>query len=311
MSFTQEVKTEICNNELLVCCKKAELAAIIQMNGSLSISARQLALEIKSQNPTIAKRTLSLLKQLFAIESEVQKIQQFKFDKKNSYLIKIKNNAKLILEELTLWDKNGFTDHPAAILLRKDCCGRAYLAGAFLAGGSINSPRSTNYHWEISCHEPAIAQYIVKLLARYTIKAKIIERRKKPLVYLKQSEKIGDFLRLTGAYEALMKFEDARIQRDYVNSIYRLDNCDIANEMRAQKSAGQQIIAINSLLTQVETQRIDEKLNEVLQLRLENPESSYSDLSLLYEKRYHRTLSKSGIRHRLNKIAELAKKNKN
>ncbi len=308
MSFTQDVKMEICNNELLVCCKKAELAAIIQMCGFLNICQQQFNLEIRTQNPTIAKRALTLLKQLFTVETELLKLRQFKFAKKHSYIIRVKTAVKPVLEDLTLWGEQGLNNYPKATIVKKDCCRRAYLAGAFLASGSINSPRSTSYHLEVSCNEESLANYLLKLLKRYEIAARIIRRRSKYVLYLKQSEKIGDFLRLVGAAEALMKFEDSRIQRDYVNSIHRLDNCDIANEVRIQRSAGKQISDINKVLAKYGAADLDERLKEVAFLRLENPDLSFLELSDLYQEQYHQPLSKSGIRHRLNKISDLAEK---
>jgi len=306
MSFSQEVKTEICNNELLACCKKAELAALVQMCSALTISNQQFFLEIKTKNPTVAKRILSLLKQLYVVETQLYKLEQQKFKKKYSYSIKVSSNVLAIMEDLSLWENGALNHHPKAALVRKDCCGRAYLAGAFLAAGSINSPLSANYHWEIACSEERLAKFIVKLLARYEINAKIITRRNNQVIYFKLSEKIGDFLRLVGAADSLMKFEDARIQRDYVNNIHRLDNCDIANEMRIQKSSAQQIEDIGIVLARYSEDYLDPKLLEIAQLRLDNPEVSFMELSKIYEKKYGQTISKSGIRHRLNKIGELA-----
>ena len=49
---------------------------------------------------------------------------------------------------------------------------------------------------------------------------------------MKAGEKIADFLRLCNASDALFEFEDSRIQRDFYNQITRLDNCEVANEMK-------------------------------------------------------------------------------
>ena len=308
MSFTQEVKAEICANDLMTCCKKAELSALIQMCSFLTISDQRFSLEIKTKNPTVAKRTLLLLKQLYAAETELFKLTQAQFKKKYSYTIKVNNKVKEILEDLSLWDNEGLSYYPKAALVRKACCGRAYLAGAFLAAGSINSPISANYHWEIACDEDRLARFIVRLLARYDITAKVIQRRTQKVVYFKLSEKIGDFLRLVGASDSLMKFEDARIQRDYVNNIHRLDNCDIANEMKTQQTAAKQLEDIAIVLAEYGNNNLDSKLREIAQLRIDNPEASFLELSKIYEKNNHQFISKSGVRHRLNRISELAQK---
>ena len=311
MSFTAEVKTEICKNELLACCKKAQLASLLQMCSTLTLSDQLWHLQINSQNPTVAKRILAMMKQLYKVDTQLSMIKQIKFNKRYNYEIKVFNDARLILEDLTLWGSEGLNHHPLAKLVKKDCCCRAYLAGAFLAGGSVNSPRSSNYHWEINCQESELADFVTKLLVRYEINTKKILRRNKNIIYLKLSEKIGDFLRLVGAYESLMKFEDARIQRDYMNSISRLDNCDIANEMKAQASAARQFADIELLVKHHGSENIETRLWEVGELRLANPEVSYNELCLLFERKHPQGISKSGMRHRFNKIHELANRIRN
>ena len=306
MSFAQEVKTDICKNELKPCCQKAQLSALIQICSSLSISSQQLTLDIKTQNPTIAKRILFLLKQLYVTDTQLSMFKQQKFQKKHSYEIKVLSNVREILEDLTLLSDEGLAHHPRATLIRKDCCGRAYLAGAFLASGSINSPLSSNYHLEIALGEKRLSDFVVKLLTHYEINPKIIMRRNRYVIYIKQSEKIGDFLRLSGAYESLMKFEDSRIQRDYINNLARLDNCDIANEMKVQQSAARQYEDILLIKKLIGLDKLDKKLLEVAELRIENPDISLLELSRLYGKKYQETISKSGIRHRINKLHDIA-----
>ena len=80
---------------------------------------------------------------------------------------------------------------------------RAFITGSFLATGSINSPTTTYYHREISCNTEDYADFLVKLLSRYSINRKIALRRDRHVVYLKASEQISDFLRLMGASDAI------------------------------------------------------------------------------------------------------------
>ena len=54
------------------------------------------------------------------------------------------------------------------------------------------------------------ALFIQKLMHKFDLPAKVIARRTSFVVYLKAADKIADFLRCAGAYEALMKFEDIR-----------------------------------------------------------------------------------------------------
>lgn len=107
--------------------------------------------------------------------------------------------------------------------------------------GSVNSPQKTNYHLEIVTNDEAHALFIQKLMHKFDLPAKVIARRTAFVVYLKAADKIADFLRCAGAYEALMKFEDIRIHRDFRNNLTRLDNCEVANEEKpggSQEAAG-------------------------------------------------------------------------
>ena len=47
MSFASETKKELTNLEVKDCCGKAELSALIQMNGSLSFTNKKLSLIFK------------------------------------------------------------------------------------------------------------------------------------------------------------------------------------------------------------------------------------------------------------------------
>ena len=307
MSFTSEVKSEVSKNELHPCCQRAQLAALVQFCSNLIISEQKFRLDIVTQNPTVAKRIISLLKPRYGVQTQLAVLKQQNFKKRNSYELKVYQEVKTILEDLTLWER-GLNEHPNSSLLSKKCCARAYLAGAFLAAGSINSPLSSNYHLEISCQQPRLADFIIKLLGRFAITAKKIQRRSRSVVYLKQSEKISDFLRLIGAMDSLMKFEDFRIQRDYINNLSRLDNCDIANEIKIQRSAAKQTEDIALVLSSYDKTDLDVKLVEIIELRTAYPEASFRELSELYQQRYFQTISKSGIRHRLNKVGEIADK---
>ena len=64
------------------------------------------------------------------------------------------------------------------------------------------------------------------------------------IAYLKEAEKISDFLSLIGGYQALLKFEDVRIVRDMRNSVNRLVNCETANLNKTVSAAMKQVESI-------------------------------------------------------------------
>lgn len=306
MSFTTEVKKEAASNELKDCCRRAELSALIQLCSTLSISSQGMILVVKTENATIAKRIWTMLKEEFQVECDLSVIKKMNLKKNNVYQIRILQNSRVILDELGILTGRGLQNHPAYKLVQKECCARAYLAGAFMAMGSVNAPTKTSYHLEVATNEIAHAQFIQKLMQRFDMPAKIITRRNQEVVYLKAADKIADFLRCIGAHESLMKFEDVRITRDFRNNFTRLDNCEVANEMKSQEAAQKQIADIEVLKAAKLFDHLDEKIYEVAVLRLEFQEASLNELCQEYFKKTGKEISKSGIKHRFKKIQDLA-----
>ncbi len=306
MSFTTEVKKEAASNELKECCKKAELSALIQLCSTLSISSGGMILVVKTENATIAKRIWTMLKEEFQVECDLSVIKKMNLKKNNVYQIRILQQCREILDELGILTDRGLQHHPAYRLIQKDCCARAYLAGAFMAMGSVNAPTKSSYHLEIAANELDHAQFIQKLMLRFDLPAKIIARRHQEVVYLKAADKIADFLRCIGAHESLMKFEDVRITRDFRNNFTRLDNCEVANEMKSQEAAQKQIQDIERLKNARLFDHLDEKLHEVALLRLSFPEASLNELCTEYYRKTGKEISKSGMKHRFKKIQEMA-----
>ena len=197
-------------------------------------------------------------------------------------------------------------EKPLQKIVSSDSNARAYLSGAFLASGSVNPPEKTNYHLEMTASNEEHARFLIELLKRFDISARMISRRGKSVVYIKAAEKIADFLRIIGANDAVMKFENIRISRDFTNSLTRLNNCDVANEVKSQTAARKQLEDI----ARIEEMRLHpgEKLQIVMDLRKENPEASLLELCALYEEKTGTAVSKSGMKHRFVRIHELAEK---
>jgi len=306
-SYTSEVKAEIVMNELKPCCARAQLAALVQTDATLSISNQTLKLNFQSDNPTTAKRFWVLLKQTYQATPTLKIYKRIKLKKNHSYVVSVDQNVKAILEDMHLYSSKGFSETVARSVVAKECCARAYIAGAFLASGSINSPINANYHCEIALSQEKLAQFVLKLCHRFDLKAKIIVRRHHHVVYIKAADHISDFLRMIGAFQSLMKFEDIRIQRDFTNSLTRLDNCEVANEMKVIASSNEHIQAIELLIKYDRFEKLDSKLKEVAILRQLHPEASLNELAQLYSVQSGTLMSKSGMKHRFNKLIELSK----
>lgn len=306
MSFTTEVKAQIAANELHECCMKAELSAVLQLCSTMNFTSDGMHITVKTENANTAKRVFKFLKELYQVETQLSIIKKMKLKKNNIYVIRVVNKAMEILTDLEIMSKRGLQSHPSSKMVRKECCARAYLAGAFLASGSVNSPSKSNYHLEISTTDLELAVFIQKLMNRFNLFAKHIKRRHQEVVYLKVSDKISDFLRCVGASEAVFTFEDSRIQRDFMNSLTRLDNCELANEMKSISAGKRQLEDIGWIENFQGLESLPEKLQRVVYARKELPEASLVELCEFCAKEYDETISKSGMKHRLAKIKELA-----
>lgn len=306
MSFTTDIKQEIAKKEVKSHCAKAELSALIQLTSSLTISSGNLGILVRSESPTTSKRVIFLLKKLYKVDTKLQIGKKTNLKKNNVYTITIEQNGKQILEDLGLYSKRGLLSHPGHELVANICCASAYLAGAFLAYGSCNDPSKTNYHLEISLAEKSNANFIVKLIARFGIIAKITERRNRFVVYVKKADYVSDFLAAIGAHDCRLEFENERISRDMKNSLSRIDNCEIANQVKTNKAANRQIGFINIIKESGKYDLIDEKLRNVMELRLKYQEASLLELCDAYLSNYGEVVSKSGMKHRLNKIESIA-----
>lgn len=308
MSFSSDVKNEAAQIELVKNEGRAELSALIQMCSSLSLSNRGMTIKVQVENAAVARTVCRLVKDRYNAEISLSVKRRMNLKKNLIYGIRIMTGAPVILTDLGLYSSRGLLEVPLHKIVSNDSQARAYLCGAFLAGGSINPPEKTNYHLEITANNDKQAELLQELLERFDIHAKTIERRGKQIVYVKAAEKIADFLRIIGANEAVLKFENIRISRDFTNSLTRLNNCDVANEVKTQNAAKNQLEDIQVLQSTYGLDRLDEKLQDVAKLRLQYPEASLNELCAAYEEMTGISVSKSGMKHRFVRLHELAEK---
>lgn len=305
VSFSREVKEEVVFNDFEHCCSKAILAAIIKCNGTLSLSSQGAAITIRTENAKIASKIHKILKEIYEPNIEFLVSRKMKLKKNNVYKLKV-SKAREILDDLSLLSGFAFGNIPSPHVISKDCCKRAYLAGIFLACGSVNNPDTSNYHLELAVDSDDFASYLSELMNRYELGAKLIKRRNKFVVYLKSAEKIGDFLRAIGAGNSVMHFEATRIDRNMSNTVNRWNNCDIANEMKTIATGNKQVEDIHVIEMFLGLEMLDDKTQTIAKLRLEYPETSLLELARIYQETTGETISKSGLHHRLKKISNEA-----
>lgn len=305
MSFAAQTKKELTMIETDACCEKAELSALIRMNGSVQLTSQKIVLDISTENAAIARRIYSLLKKTFQVHTELLVRKKMRLKKNNVYIVRVPSQVQDILSKLHIVSEGfNFTDGIEPSIIRRSCCKRAYLRGAFLAGGSVNNPEGSSYHLEISSMYEEHCQELCRLANEFDLNARCIERKKGFVFYIKEGEKIIEFLSLIGAHQALLRFEDVRIMKDMRNSVNRLVNCETANLNKTIGAAVRQIDNIRLLQKEIGLDNLPEKLREVAEIRLQHPDMNLSEVGELLKGK----VSKSGVNHRLRKIDEMAEK---
>lgn len=303
MSFAADVKKELTGLEVHREHAKAELAALIRMNGSLNIANHQFVLNVQTENAAIARRIYTLLKDHYEVKSELLVRKKMKLKKNNVYIVRLKEKTKDILLDLDIMDNFVFNGHISDEIATNPQKMRSYLRGAFMASGSINNPETSRYHLEISSIYEEHNEDICKMINYFDLNARTLERKNSYICYLKGAEKIADFLIVIGATNSMLKFEDVRIVRDMRNSVNRLVNCETANMNKTIDAASKQINNIHFIQNTVGLSALPEKLQEIAELRIENPEVSLKELGEMIPSG---VISKSGINHRIRKINEFA-----
>lgn len=304
MSFASDTKKEITQLSVSNEEARAELSAIIRMNGTLSISNGISVVNIQTENAAIARRIYSLLKQVYNLPIELLVRKKMQLKKNNVYIVRLKVNATKVLADLNITEGGFiFSDELPLFLNTNQLYARAYLRGAFLASGSVNNPDKASYHMEIMTVYQEHGEALRELFNRFDLNARILSRKKGYIIYLKEAEKITDFLNLVGAHVALMHFEDIRILRDMRNSVNRLVNCETANLNKTISAAVRQIDNIKYIANTVTVEALPDKLREIAQLRVKYPDVSLAELGELLSTG---PISKSGINHRLRKIDQIA-----
>ncbi|MFA5235232.1 MAG: DNA-binding protein WhiA [Bacilli bacterium] len=308
-SFTSVVKEEIITKPFVPARLKALIAAFFKANGRYLISNRETRLELKSEHAKIAKYLYVTIKALYGIDPRFAYTQNKRFGKRTTYHVLIENGVEAILQDLNLTFNETFDLREQ---LKSDDEVAGYLAGVFLATGSVNDPESSNYHLEMTSDNETFLNEIAKLMSRHRtvrLEPKLIQRRKLRVVYLKKSDQIADFLILIGATDATLEFESVRVARDFSNSDNRWQICETANMEKTIKAAARQLEDIKFLDRLIGIEHLpNPKMVTLARLRLEDESASMIELASRLAEATARPASKSNIAHLFRGIHQLAEK---
>ena len=304
MSFTADVRDELSRLEQKrACCDKAELSALIRLEGTLSLSGKdKYRVEMMTENAQVARRIIKFVRKHYQLKVELGALRSI-LHKSNNYQIIIPHQPGLFefLTELGLVGADYLSGGIAPELVRRDCCAIAYLRGAFLGAGFIANPQG-DFHFELRTHTETLARALSELMARFTLDGRVLARRQAWTVYLKGAEPIIDFLALVGAHKALLETENVRIMKSFRNDVNRRVNAEIANQAKASEAALAQIEDIKLIESAKGLDALPLALKEFARIRLDNPEVSLRELGELAEP----PLSKSAVNHRMRRLTDCA-----
>ena len=305
-SFTSRVKEELVSNVYPSNDRlRALLSAYIRINGSLVFRHKRTLLQLNMENAKVGKFIYQNINDIYNTKAELIVKERKNLNKTKSYMIEIDDDSETIMDDLEISFLEGKISKN---IVKNDDTISGYLAGAFLAAGSVNSPVTSNYHLEIALNSENYAKWLAKLFAKYknsNIEPKITSRRDQYVLYFKKSDQISNFLIMIGAVSSCLEFEDVRADRDLNNSYNRLTNMDTANMKRTietGKRQAEEIRIIDQYLGIDNLGNIKER--ELCHLRLENEAASLQELADMMSERFKKTITKSNINHLFRSIHE-------
>ena len=289
MSYTLDVKNEIFLKEVDDFDEFLwEMYGVLK--GKEAIFENKI--ELKLESLELAKRIYKYLKR-FNLELFIKYSISKRFGEHRIYIIDVplQKGFRNLIGELEKLDFLSFEE-------MSDDAIKGFITGLFLATGYIKDPEK-EYAMDFFLDSDAIAYKLFEVLAKLDKRIFITEKRNKKLVYLRNSEDIMDLLVLTGAVQSFFSYEEVTMMKDMKNKTIREINWEVANETKTLDTADKQLHMIEYIEKNVGLTYLSDVLREMAQVRLNNPESSLSELAEIIG------LSKSGVRNRFRRIEEI------
>ena len=277
MSFSKDVKEEL----FAIIpksrhCMVAELAGIFLVDGISNLKY--------DSNDRLSRKVFTLLDKTLNIGKDVTALSI-------DICTEIEKMIKLSKDGLSVDD----------LVLQQPCCKRAFIRGTFLAAGSVSDPNK-GYHFEIVCHNKKQADQIERVMNSFDVEAKQISRNGKYVTYLKEGAQVVEILRVMEASHSVMELENIRVVKEVRGTINRKVNCETANIGKTVSTAVRQIEDINLIDQHIGLENLSEQLQEIAKVRLEYPDTPLGALGQYLDP----PIGKSGVNHRLKKLAKIA-----
>ena len=307
VAFARNVKEELLKKEYTGEEKRMILSGFLLNCAKISSSSPYLT--IKSEIANCIQFFYKVLKDEYGIEGYIHFKKNSNLKKSMYYYLSIKEEK--IFDILSKEDIFSQGEMKVSSSLKGKRF-KFYLIGLFLSSGSVNNPYSnkTSYFLEISFVKKDDVSVILKKLNSFknekTMNFKMIQRRGRYIIYLKKSDQISVFLSYIGATTCMFEFENARIERDDINTINRLTICDLSNMKKSLKVAKEDIKLIDTLLSIKPMSLFDDKTQYVIKTRKDNPEMNFIEIASYICENYNVQITKSGVVHILTSLRKQA-----
>ena len=307
MSFSSEIKDEVAkikveDYKIIL----SELAGITPMCGILNFKNNKISMEYITENAPVARRIFTFLRRSFGFDVEVKNVRSTQL-KKNVFIIYISQDesCRLLLDELKYIKGASvfMINYAPTDLIKTSNEKKAYIRGAFMGSGSITDPKK-GYHLEFVSENESNALFLRDTINEFGLKSKVIMRKEKYIIYIKDSEQISDFLSLIGAYNSVLNYENVRVIKEMRNNVNRIVNCETANLNKTVKSSYDQVEDIKLIEKEIGIENLDEDLKAIAKIRLENRSMSLNDIANSLEPK----VSKSTVNYRFKKLRRIANK---
>ena len=283
----------------------AEIAGFLRMSGSVRLAGGgKFGIVVTTENAATARHFKKLIKDYFKSNAELavgdsQMPGTSRKKGRNRYYLIISPEEKsmqILRETGMILIREGddyFSDGIYQPIVRSKCCKKAYLRGMFLSCGTISDPRKS-YHLEFVLDKEQSANDLKKLIGSFVDLSANISRRKDSdyIVYIKKAQYISDLLRIMGADNSVMDFEDIRISRGVYGETQRLFNFDHANVDRVIRTAEEQkkwiraiveselgrVVSLEDPEALDGLRHLPQPLREVAILRIMMPEASLTEI---------------------------------
>lgn len=279
--------------------QRAEAAGLLRTSGELHMRpGGTFAFEARHAHAGVARRIHEAMTGTLGHPDEIRQEQPGQGHPQPRLLVRIEPVGRQRLAMVGILSEDGLPDpRIPPTLVRRACCAGAYLRGAFLARGSVSSPRQPP-HLEIRAASEAVAEEMVKLITRVGAEGRVREHRGGFSAICKSHSSIVTVMSAMGAHTAAMKHEEASIWRALHEDASRLRNADSGNAGRHAAAAAAQLAAIARL----EGERLPSALQEIARLRSEDPEASLAELAA----RCDPPITRAAAADRLRRLVRLA-----